>query len=95
MQAIVDNYSQRTLCPCKSEVEKRAGHLVRLCEESGAGGIIVLQQKFCDPHLWDYPLLKGKMDEVGIPMLMVEFEQPVGNLETIKNRIEAFLEIIG
>lgn len=95
MDAIVDHYVRRTVCPCKTEGRKRTRHLVRLFKESHAQGIILLQQKFCDPHLWDHPLMKMQMDKEGIPLQLIEYEQPIGNLDVIKNRVQSFIEMIG
>jgi len=95
MEAIIDNYLKRTVCPCKTEVSKRTNHLMRLCRDAHAQGIILLQQKFCDPHLWDYPLMRERMIKEGIPFQLIEYEQPIGELDVIKNRIQSFVEMIG
>lgn len=95
MEAIVNNYLARTFCPCKVELENRIEHLMKIYKDSCAQGIILLQQKFCDPHLWDYPLLKKQVDSMGIPLQLVEYEQPIGSLGTVRNRIQSLIEMIG
>ena len=95
LEAIVESYIKRTACACRTGVNKRAEHFLSLCRQSRARGVILLQQKFCDPHLWDYPLLKKKLENEGIALLLIEYEQPIGQFGAIKNRIQSFLEMLG
>lgn len=95
LAAIVDSFIARTFCPCKTGWERRTTKLLSLYEQSQAQGIILLQQKFCDPHLWDYANIKAECAKRGIPLQMVEFEQPIRSIGTITNRVESFIEVIG
>jgi benzoyl-CoA reductase/2-hydroxyglutaryl-CoA dehydratase subunit BcrC/BadD/HgdB len=62
---------------------------------SRAQGVVFILLKFCDPHAFDYPYLKGKLDERKISSLLLEIEPggvPHGAVET---RLEAFMETLG
>jgi len=68
--------------------------LLRLAEEYKVQGVLMIQQKFCDPHELDIPPLTNYLKERGnIPSLFLEFDVtvPAGQFRT---RVEAFLELL-
>lgn len=95
LAALAARYLRRPPCPAKhAGLTSRADHLLALARGKGALGVIFLHLKFCDPHAFDYPYLKGALDRAGIPSLLLELEvRPLAEGQT-KTRIEAFLEMI-
>ena len=71
--------------------QKRFPHILNLAQEFKAQGVVLTQQKFCDPHEIDIPSLRRYLNENGLPTYFLEFEVtvPVGQFRI---RIEAFLE---
>jgi benzoyl-CoA reductase/2-hydroxyglutaryl-CoA dehydratase subunit BcrC/BadD/HgdB len=53
-----------------------------------------VRQKFCDPHALERPYLLPRLRELGLPLLEIETEADLGNIEQIFTRIEAFLEML-
>jgi benzoyl-CoA reductase/2-hydroxyglutaryl-CoA dehydratase subunit BcrC/BadD/HgdB len=95
MGRLIDRYMHHFPCPSRSNVNDRIVSFMPLAERSGAKGVIFLFQKFCTPHLADYPALSGELKKMGIPSLLVEMDES-GNIEgQLKTRFEAFFEIIG
>jgi len=95
MASIARRYLQRPVCPAKhARVTRRADDLVRLATESRAQGVIFLFLKFCDPHAFDYPYLKDRLDEAGISSLLVELEEHTATSGQLRTRIEAFMEML-
>lgn len=95
MERLIDRYIHRFPCPARSTIEDRIPRVRELVERSGARGVIFLFQKFCTPHLADYPALAGELKSIGIPVLQVEMDES-GNIEgQLKTRFEAFFEMIG
>lgn len=95
LEAIADRYIQRPACPTKDwEKRTRVPHVLNLAKEYDAEGVILVQQKFCDPHELDIPIIKQNFEDKGIPTLFLEFDVtvPLGQFRT---RVEAFLEMIG
>jgi benzoyl-CoA reductase subunit C len=95
LEAIAARYVDRVPCPTKDWVEReRIPHILKLADEWGVAGAIVMQQKFCDPHELDIPAIRKALDEKGIKTLFLEFDVtvPIGQF---KVRVEAFLEMIG
>jgi len=101
LQAIADRYCDRVPCPGKDwgtgEKEgwqrKRFPHLLRLAKDYRVQGVVLMQQKFCDPHEADIPSLRRYFESHGIPTYFLEFEVtvPVGQFRI---RMEAFIEQI-
>ena len=95
LDRIVNRYLQRMPCPARARAEDRMGLMLDLMTKSGAQGLILILQKFCTPHLSDYPSLARVLRENGFPVLLLEMDeswQPGGQAQT---RLESFFEMIG
>ncbi|MEW6026612.1 MAG: benzoyl-CoA reductase, bzd-type, subunit N [Planctomycetota bacterium] len=94
LQAIAKRYIERPACPSKDwPVRTRLAHLLKLAKDYQVQGVIVIQQKFCDPHELDIPAIIKMFKENNLPTLFLEFDVtvPIGPFKT---RVEAFLEMI-
>ncbi|MHA2298388.1 MAG: benzoyl-CoA reductase, bzd-type, subunit N [Candidatus Hodarchaeales archaeon] len=95
LEAIADRYIKRPPCPTKDwEERRRVPHVMNLARDYGVEGAILVQQKFCDPHELDIPMMRENFEKNDIPTLFLEFDVtvPIGQFRT---RVEAFLEMIG
>ena len=72
----------------------RFDHISRRVEETHAQGVIILVYKFCDPHAFDFPDLKKNLAQRGVPVLLLEIEDPLPSQGQIRTRCEAFIEMI-
>lgn len=94
MEAIARRLMERPLCPCKFlRPGAYSQQLLEKAQRAGAHGVILIRQKFCDPWGWEFPLMQSVFKEKGMPLLMVETEQP-GAPGPAATRIQAFLEMI-
>jgi benzoyl-CoA reductase/2-hydroxyglutaryl-CoA dehydratase subunit BcrC/BadD/HgdB len=57
-------------------------------------GIIFISLKFCDTVLYFFPLLKDRLNQMGIPALYLEMEYNNFSEGQLKTRIQAFLEML-
>jgi benzoyl-CoA reductase subunit C len=92
---IAARYINRPPCPTKDWEERtRLPHILNLAKEFNADGIILIQQKFCDPHETDMVPLREYLNANGYQTLFLEFDVtvPVGQMRI---RVEAFLEMLG
>jgi bzd-type benzoyl-CoA reductase N subunit len=93
--ALADRLIRKVPCPCKFNPEiDRADRLLQRVKAAGTQGVVFLLLKFCDPHAFDYPYLKERLDKEKIPSLLLEIESgglPLGALET---RLTAFVETL-
>lgn len=90
---IAKRYVDRPRCPSKDWPERqRLSHIKKLVEDYQVQGVIVIQQKFCDPHEADGPVIESMLKDMDIPTYPLEFDVtvPVGQF---KIRLEAFIEM--
>lgn len=90
--AIADYYMDRSTCARMIHTENRVNELSRWIRQHRVDRVIYFVLKFCDNNLLDFPYLKEKLSEQGIPLLFVEDEYPSTDSGQIKTRIQAFLE---
>jgi benzoyl-CoA reductase/2-hydroxyglutaryl-CoA dehydratase subunit BcrC/BadD/HgdB len=55
---------------------------------------VVYDVKFCEPELFDIPLLRSHLGEADFPLLHVEVEMGEGLSQQTLTRLEAFVEVL-
>ncbi len=86
-------YFSKAPCPTKHfDSDRRFEYILKLAKD--CDGVVFLLLKFCDPHFFDYPQLKEKLEEMGKSVLLLELEFPIASYEQLRTRIEAFHEVI-
>ena len=88
------HYLGRTPCPRMKDAHERFDHVLRMIDTFRVDGVIFYTMKFCDPFLFDVPVLKERLAEKGIPTLSLEGDYTPGTLGRVKTRIEAFIEML-
>jgi bzd-type benzoyl-CoA reductase N subunit len=94
LTALSRHYLSRIPCPRMQDAHKRFDHVFQLADEFQIDGIVFYTLKFCDPFLYDLPVLKGELNARGIPSLILEGDYTPGTLGRVKTRIEAFIEML-
>ncbi len=61
---------------------------------TNARGLLVYDPTFCEPELFDLPLLHEALSADGLPMLHVEFDMAPTISQQTLTRIEAFVEML-
>lgn len=92
----VEAISQRYLelpSPYGSSFEDRISYLRTMVKEFKVDGIVFPTRKFCDPYLFDYPVLGRAMKEDGVQSMLLEYEYPLAKA-SLKTRVEAFVEML-
>lgn len=88
-------YLNRAPCPSKHAPNcDRGERLITLVQQTRADGVIFFIPKYCDPHAFDYPGLKSKLESAGVPHLCLETEHTIAPGQ-MRTRVEAFVEMIG
>ena len=77
-----------------SPIRERLDHILRLVETYGAKGVVFYAVKFCEPELFDLPVLRQGLRERGIPSLSVEVDISDELNQPAITRLAAFLEMI-
>ncbi len=70
----------------------RSQALVARVRRSRAQGVIFAAAKFCEPALFDYPILRAALEREGIPYLTFEFEEKMSVFESVRSQVETFVE---
>lgn len=94
VSAIATRLLAKPPCPLKDVFfERRRAGLLQQIKDYRVEGVLFIQQKFCDPHELDIPVLQRLCNENNIPNFFVELDTtlPRGQLRT---RAEAFLEML-
>jgi benzoyl-CoA reductase/2-hydroxyglutaryl-CoA dehydratase subunit BcrC/BadD/HgdB len=56
--------------------------------------VVILDVKFCEPELFDAPLIVAGLRESGVPVLILETEMEPRTPAGMLTRMEAFLETL-
>lgn len=76
-------------------IRDRVRFLAATMERSGARGMLIYDVKFCEPELFDLPIIRQELSKLGLPVLHVEYEMGPGALsQQSLTRIEAFVETL-
>jgi len=95
LAALANSFLQRPLCPSKHRPGfDRGDYLIQRIKQSGASAVIFYLYKFCEPHFFDHPSIKKRLDAENIPSLLLEIEKPGYNIGQIKSRLQAFMEML-
>ena len=79
---------------CGTPIQVRVDTLQTRMRALGARGLLIYDPKFCEPELFDVPLLRKHLNEAGFPVLHVEFEMGETLPHQTLSRIEAFVETL-
>ena len=82
---LYDQYS------CKN---RRADDVVAKVKESGAQGLVLFMQNFCDPEEMEYPYLKKALDAAEIPHIKLGINQQMRDFGQASTAIQAFADIL-
>ena len=70
----------------------RTSGLVEKVRRAQAGAVISLIAKFCEPAYFDYVLFKRELEGLGIPHLLLEFEEKMFTFDRVRTEVETFVE---
>lgn len=88
---------RNTGVPCPTRVQNNVdwdAYLLGAMRDEKAQGMIVLMAKFCEPHMYYYPEVKEAFEKADVPHLLIETEHESMALESLKTRVETFVEIV-
>jgi len=94
VEAIANRYIDNPPFPTKDWAHRRRfHHILKLAEDYNVQGVILTQQKWCDPYELDIPQLTAFLKEHNLPTFFLEFEPTIPQGAFI-TRVEAFLETL-
>jgi benzoyl-CoA reductase/2-hydroxyglutaryl-CoA dehydratase subunit BcrC/BadD/HgdB len=77
-----------------SPINSRMDHLLETIERTGARGVIFYGVKFCEPELFDLPMLRDRLDRESVPSMALEVDlNDTLSTESLMH-LEAFFEML-
>jgi benzoyl-CoA reductase/2-hydroxyglutaryl-CoA dehydratase subunit BcrC/BadD/HgdB len=92
IDAIVDRY-MRIDCACFTPNTERLDNIVKMALDLGVKGVIHYGLSFCQPYLMEAYKVEKALAGAGIPMLAIETDYSMEDVEQLKTRVEAFVEM--
>lgn len=93
LEAIVDRY-MKIDCACFTPNTERLNNIVSLADELKVNGVIHYALSFCQPYGIEAYKVNKAMQKANIPMLSIETDYSMEDVEQLKTRVEAFIEMI-
>ena len=78
----------------ESDQNRRGEFVANLVKESGAQGLVLFMQQFCDPEEMEYPYLKKALDAHGIPFVKLGVDQQMRDFGQAATAIQAFADVL-
>ena len=95
VEALAKRNLGRIVCPAKHvSVTARGENLFIEVARKRIDGVIFLQLKFCDPHAFDYPYLKDRLDREKVASMLLEIDQQPSPEGQLRTRFETFVEML-
>ncbi len=92
IDAIVDRY-MRIDCACFTPNTERMENIVDMARELKVKGVIHYALSFCQPYSMEAYKVEKALSNAGIPMLTIETDYSMEDVEQLKTRVEAFVEM--
>ena len=78
----------------KSTENRRGEFIANMVKESGAQGLVLFMQQFCDPEEMEYPYLKKALNNAGIPHIKLGIDQQMRDFGQASTAIQAFADVL-
>ncbi|WP_031480726.1 double-cubane-cluster-containing anaerobic reductase [Maridesulfovibrio frigidus] len=93
INAICDRY-MKIDCACFTPNNERMDNIKELAEQADVDGVIHYSLMFCQPYTHEAFKVEKTLASESIPMLSIETDYSMEDVEQLKTRVEAFVEMI-
>ena len=93
MEAIIDRYF-KVDCAIFTPNPDRLEHIEEMVEIYKADGVIHYGLQFCQPYLMESMPVEKALETKNIPTLRIETDYSMEDVEQLKTRVEAFVELL-
>jgi benzoyl-CoA reductase/2-hydroxyglutaryl-CoA dehydratase subunit BcrC/BadD/HgdB len=97
LEAMLDAIAERYMridCACFTPNTERLEHIVDMALDLKADGVIHYGLSFCQPYAIEAFKVEKALTAAGIPMLGIETDYSMEDVEQLKTRVEAFVEML-
>ncbi len=93
LDALVDRYLKID-CACFTPNQERLDHIVEMARDLKAQGVIHYGLSFCQPYTIEAFKVEKALKAANVPMLAIETDYSMEDVEQLKTRVEAFVEMV-
>jgi benzoyl-CoA reductase/2-hydroxyglutaryl-CoA dehydratase subunit BcrC/BadD/HgdB len=93
LDALIDRY-MRIDCACFTPNVERLDNVVEMARDLKVDGVIHYGLSFCQPYAIEAFKIDKALKAADIPMLSIETDYSMEDVEQLKTRVEAFVEMI-
>jgi len=93
IDAIADRY-MKIDCACFTPNTERQDNITELAKRLNADGVIHYSLLFCQPYSHEEFKVEKSLQAENIPMLSIETDYSMEDVEQLKTRVEAFVETL-
>lgn len=94
IRAIADRYIKPCTCPVFADNAQRIFRIRQLVKTHQAQGIVYHVLRGCLVYDYEYPVLEKELEKLDIPVIRVESDYNEEDVEQLRIRIEAFVELL-
>jgi benzoyl-CoA reductase/2-hydroxyglutaryl-CoA dehydratase subunit BcrC/BadD/HgdB len=80
-------------CACFTPNTERLDNIVKMARELKVKGVIHYALSFCQPYAMEAYKVEKALTKAAIPMLAIETDYSMEDVEQLKTRVEAFVEM--
>ncbi len=93
LNAICERY-MKIDCACFTPNDERLDNIKKLAEETKVDGVIHYSLMFCQPYTHETFKVEKALADSEVPMLAIETDYSMEDVEQLKTRVEAFVEML-
>ena len=96
LDGMLDNLVDRYMkidCACFTPNTERLDNIVNMARDLNVKGVVHYALSFCQPYAMEGYKVEKALNKAGIPMLAIETDYSMEDVEQLKTRVEAFVEM--
>ena len=94
MRALSNRATRPCTCPTFADNKRRVYRIRQLIQDYSIQGVVYHVLRGCLVYDYEYAVLEEEMGKIGVPIIRVETDYNEEDVEQLRIRIEAFLELI-
>jgi benzoyl-CoA reductase/2-hydroxyglutaryl-CoA dehydratase subunit BcrC/BadD/HgdB len=94
IECLARRYLLKPTCTRMPGFVERIEHLEQLIQDYSIDGVIYSNLKYCDYSLFEIPYIESYLKRRDVPMLVLENDYLFTDVERLKIRVEAFMEMV-
>ncbi len=95
MQAVAEKYLLPSVCPCFTDSADRINKIEGYIEDLGIDGVVYHNLRMCALFDIESHQLRDALQALNVPMLTLHTDYSPEDTEQLRNRVEAFIEMLG